>query len=399
MKASATEWEASSSPFLGLCHLLSMTVNENHGSVEGAETQWPIEYWSDVVALASEHCVLTWLATRCHDDQVDCTIPSDIAHFFADVRELNQTRNEQFVSAASHVIQIANGFGIEPVLLKGSAFIIGKHYPQPAGRFLSDVDLLVRDRGTQERLVEKLIDAGFRFRDGAQRVQDDDRHHAPPLLDPIYGAPVEIHHRSLSTRENALGLDYGTLRSRAKLVVTSGGSAYLPCAEDMLVHSLVHFQISHRWQYLAEIKLRDAIDFHQLLHKPEAQDILDNSLERVAKGGFGPVVYGFVTALNQLVPGSVCPSMDRLRLAAKWHKERYLRRYRLSSSGKFSWSSVGFALPALLQREWYQLRSSASHRQLWIDQFSDLSVLVRRLRTGFRLLMASSGNDIVVAKK
>jgi hypothetical protein len=58
--------------------------------------------------------------------------PAEIAEFLAEVESLNGGRNAQIPEEARAITGLLNGIGIEPVALKGAAFLLEGVYPKPA---------------------------------------------------------------------------------------------------------------------------------------------------------------------------------------------------------------------------------------------------------------------------
>ena len=85
--------------------------------------------WDQTVAIAAREEVLPTLAGK-----LSC--PPDLSDFFATIHELNAERNRQLIGEIETLALLLNQAGIEPVLLKGSAYLVTGVYCDPADRWL-----------------------------------------------------------------------------------------------------------------------------------------------------------------------------------------------------------------------------------------------------------------------
>lgn len=123
--------------------------------------------------------------------------------------------------------------GLSPVLLKGAALRLTT-YRNPVERPVGDLDLLVPD-AEMDRVVERLVAAGYRMPD-SQAVIDGfrDHHFHLPLHHPN-GFEAELHW-ALTPDVSTHRLDAREFIARAERVEFGGGVARVPCAEHMVLH-------------------------------------------------------------------------------------------------------------------------------------------------------------------
>jgi Uncharacterised nucleotidyltransferase len=180
--------------------------------------------------------------------------------FFEAVTELNRERNLRLLDDGLEIAQVFNSIGIEPVLLKGAAYLVSGVHADFGSRYLCDLDLLV----PAERLDEAaaaLLTRGYQpdTSDAMARF----RHHYPQLQRPGQSAPVEIHHSIGSGVAGRILTGEEMLRD-ARVVEWRGARVRLPSAEHLATHLIVHSQIHHGYRERIWPPLRAMYDLVQL---------------------------------------------------------------------------------------------------------------------------------------
>src|SRR5580698_11142091 len=89
----------------------------------------PAGDWEGLIRAASRERVLPALSGCLR--QVGVQPPKEVAEFLATVEELNYSRNIRILEEMRTIASILNGVGIEPVALKGAAFLLSGVYPKP----------------------------------------------------------------------------------------------------------------------------------------------------------------------------------------------------------------------------------------------------------------------------
>jgi hypothetical protein len=189
--------------------------------------------WDKTVATAARERVLPALHAK-----LPC--PPDIADFFEAIHELNGERNRQLLRETETLALLLNQAGIEPVLLKGSAYLASGVYANLADRHLSDIDVLVSPPDSA-RAFDIIRKSGYQpFIPNPTAFV---RHHHPMLTQPHH-VPVEVHHH--------LGLGAcGALLSAADIAADSTPSnlgravVRIPSAGHLMTHLIMHSQIHH----------------------------------------------------------------------------------------------------------------------------------------------------------
>jgi hypothetical protein len=189
--------------------------------------------WDRTVQVAAREQVLPALHAK-----LPC--PPEISDFFEAIHLLNAERNRQLLSEIETLASLLNRDGIEPVLLKGSAYLVAGVYPDSADRWLQDIDLLVGP--TQSGQAFEIIRRSG-YEPYAPKPSALARHHHP-VLTHIQRFPVEVHH--------SLGLGACSTFLTADEVVNASSpfrfgqaNVHIPSAEHLMTHLIMHSQMHH----------------------------------------------------------------------------------------------------------------------------------------------------------
>lgn len=217
--------------------------------------------WHAFVAFASAHFVLPALAgplTRAA--AAGGAVPADLLEFVLDIQSANASRNTALKTALLEIAGRLNDEGIEPIALKGAAFLLDDSARPPGWRFMGDIDLLVPEQALSQ-CVRILGSIGHR----AARNGYDPEHeaHYPPLVSPCGAFSIELH-----TRLFALS-DFGippACAARRALSSGQGGSARVRVLDpaDRIAHLVGHAQLHNRNFAARRLVLKDLLDLSML---------------------------------------------------------------------------------------------------------------------------------------
>jgi hypothetical protein len=201
-------------------------------------TQTPGWDWEHLLKTATEEAVLPTLAAVA-ENGLDISAPPEIAAFLNELLRLHRERNEFLFGELRHAAGLLNEIGIEPVLLKGLAYLSAGVYSDPGARYLLDLDLLVPEEQLSSA-VRQLMDSGYQ-QDETDRFVRFRHHHAPLHRGSVM---LEIHHR--------LGLGPGASILPAKAVLESATAAEMdgvrvriPSPTHLMTHLIIHSQMLH----------------------------------------------------------------------------------------------------------------------------------------------------------
>jgi hypothetical protein len=198
--------------------------------------------WERLFAEASDEAVLPALYGRMHSLGLSDSLPHPVLDFLSSVESLNAERNDSILAEVKVAVRLLNQIGIQPVLLKGVAYLTTGVYDAPAARYLADVDLLISE--TQiDRAVQILIENGFEAMEGDPFARF--RHHHPPLRRP--GAVhFELHH-TLIMGDTSILLPVSEVIASSTVVDLDGSQVRVPCPEHMMAHLIMHSQLQHSY--------------------------------------------------------------------------------------------------------------------------------------------------------
>lgn len=189
--------------------------------------------WDQTIHVAAREEVLPALLCRLE-------APPEVTDFFEGIHELNADRNTQLLSEVQTHACLLNQAGIEPVLLKGAAYLLAGIYPDPSRRWIQDIDLLVHP--SQSAQAFELIQSSG-YEPFVPNPVGLVLHHHPALMKDGC-IPVEVHpklgHGACSTFLTASEI----IRESTPLKL---GSAVvrLPSPEHLMTHLVIHSQMHH----------------------------------------------------------------------------------------------------------------------------------------------------------
>lgn len=210
-----------------------------------------------LIRLSLQHRVAPFLAGLAADPQLGPLLPGALRICLTLAREANCARNRALLDQLDEVLAALDLADAAPVLLKGIARLVDGTYPDPAARFLQDIDLLVpEDR--LEPAAAILARAGYRFSETEGHLPEE-HHHLPTLV--CEGAPagVELHRAAVPYWREAL-LPRRDLLAHAVPVMAGKRQARAPSAVDSLLHLVAHGQIQHRRLLSGGVLLSDVVE-------------------------------------------------------------------------------------------------------------------------------------------
>jgi hypothetical protein len=198
------------------------------------------------LALASSELILPTIYPRLSAFNLLPTLPSSLTDFLFATTELNRERNAAILSDAHTAVLILNRAGIEPVALKGLAYLLAGIFPDAAERFLLDVDLLIPEAQIPAA-IQTLAAAGYTTPPLALDRVAAFRHHAPPMYRSGGGVSIELHHCiGLGLPQRILPADE-ILKHAAVVTLENGARVRLPSPEHLVTHLIVHSQVRHAY--------------------------------------------------------------------------------------------------------------------------------------------------------
>jgi hypothetical protein len=246
--------------------------------------------WELLVEISSFHFVTPALAW-CLRERSE--IPSEICDYFDAALALNGQRNERMLEGLDRIVDALNAIDIEPVLLKGIAHLVEGVYPEPALRFLGDVDILIpADRSVHA--VAALRAKGFDTKKNGV-VPPPSHHHLEMLVDSQTGTGVELHTEVFGEGLHQSGFSTAWFCENSQPARFRGGQIRLPDATRSVAHNIVHSQFFHGLYWQKRIELRHLLDLAVIRAKREGEIDWIEIDRRCCSAGLGE---GLATYLN-----------------------------------------------------------------------------------------------------
>lgn len=207
--------------------------------------------WENVAVLANRSNLAPALMVALRARKLWEDAPVEFRGFLEEIYLFNKHRNSLLRQELIEVMGILNTAGIIPLPLKGAAALAGGLFPDPAVRFMWDLDVLVPS-GRIRHAVRVLEEGGWFIQDthslGAVDRESLYRgRHFAPLIKESFPAHVEIHRRIVSDEWKAL-LDTDDVWRESSLF----GSSVLPgitmavmLPSHQIMHCFIHSELSH----------------------------------------------------------------------------------------------------------------------------------------------------------
>jgi hypothetical protein len=215
----------------------------------------PEHLWRPVLDLANRGLVTARLAQALEGAP---EVPDPVAAFLAEVLDRNRRRNQALCGQLAEAVGVLNAAGVEPVLLKGAAGLVGRGPAWRDGRILCDLDILVRP-GETDAALGALIAAGY----GVFRRRPGQAPHAVAELARAGDrASIDLHQRPPGPPGMAEITD---LREHASAVEAGGARALVPDRASQLYLLVLHDQFHDGDYWSGRLNLRHLLDIGDLI--------------------------------------------------------------------------------------------------------------------------------------
>jgi hypothetical protein len=326
--------------------------------------------WERVVEIASEYWMTLALYWELGEKRLLGLLPGDLIEYFKTIHEWNSARNREILAHAGELAGLLNQVGVEPLLLKGVSHLASGLYPDPAIRFMDDIDILVPSDRAPE-CWRFLLSSGYRtlaiYADFPVELIPDERW--PPLRRTGRTGELEVHH--LSEWHDMTGSP--SLYADAAPVTLAGGKACILSATRHMIITLAHGFVQHRYRP-EPVPLRDLYDATLLSRQPGGGIAWTQVMEAFERGGQENALRTACMMWRRLfMHGPPC-AMDPPRGA-----RIYWQRCLLKISHPRAW-----AVYYRLGRNIRQLRialSGTTRGKLARKEFTTASILRHKLRT------------------
>jgi hypothetical protein len=218
--------------------------------------------WRRLLTIANAHLVTGTLWSELKRKGLEPRVDVDAANYLAAFHEYNRARNSALLTQFHECIGALNAVGIEPMPLKGAAYLAANLYADPGARFLTDLDLLVPAEAVPVA-VSAMQAIGFAAQPGG-RTDFASHHHVAPLYRETDAAVVELHRAPTIARARE-ALPAHELWGRAIPEPRDASHRYfLPAPTDAALLSFLHTEIADRHVARCLIPLRALCDLDRL---------------------------------------------------------------------------------------------------------------------------------------
>jgi len=311
-------------------------------------------------------------------------LDQEVQDYFEAIHFLSVDRNRRLRAQGVDLIRLLNRAGIEPLLLKGLAGLLGGLYEGDGERIMTDIDVLI-DEADLSKALEVLQENGYHYYQEPSRYDLDMKykHHAPPLVMGGGAASVELHIRPTILAGKRTLLDAPYACQGAKLIEINSARALMPAPEFRLLHNFFHSQHQDGRNYrFGRIHVRGLLDWVKLRQAFGSSVDWSALVERVRRRhlyrSFSAYLINAEELFGQPLPDSVKPD-----LSAQIHVQR--QKLLLKHCGM---AKVNDLCLHLLQGSWHFFSPAMARRR-----YGDVSMFTAmRLQAGKRMSSYRRGN-------
>jgi hypothetical protein len=312
-----------------LCSLLSPWTGERgiqclRDAVEQREVDWEA-----VASYANRANLAPAVHQALRSKGLQGSAPAKLREYLEEVYRFNAERAECLRRELMEVVGLLNKAGIMPLLLKGSAALAGDLYPDPAIRFMWDMDLLI-PCGRMHQAVHSLEGGGYFIPEKyLSRIADREifyraKHYAP-LIRQGANAPVELHRRVLSDGCESLLETESVWRESSRWVSRRLPGVLLArmSPTHQVIHCFAHSELAHQNHRHRRLDLRQLHHFAHLCGRWKNELEWDRLTALLEDRHVGPILASYLHLAEQLF-GVQIPLSPRWDEYAGRHLSRVL---------------------------------------------------------------------------
>ena len=165
-------------------------------------------------------------------------VPADLVIYFNEMRHANLQRNRTIGAQLAEIGCIFSRAGLTGVALKGGAELLAPLHPDPAFRFLSDLDILLPEAELEQAVA--LLHTCGAVSQPEDEINQRGHHHLEALWHPDWPVPVELH-RGFGSAAAGRILSAETVLHAARPSGRPGLA--VPAPAHRLAHAVLHAQI------------------------------------------------------------------------------------------------------------------------------------------------------------
>ncbi len=223
--------------------------------------------WENVIYVSSRYFVTSNITGALRKKGLLDKLQPELKDYFLYIESLNKERNKALVSQTIEVTGLLNKEGIEPLLLKGVAYLLSGVYTDIGMRIIGDIDILVSEHEAH-RALNILIKRGYKYfpEDKISCKEYKEHHHLKPVFHEDRVARVEIHTQLINKTYGEL-LPLKEIWKKASRLQEHGVSFFVPNIEHSIILNIIHEELGHKGYDFLFISFRSLSDFIMLLEK------------------------------------------------------------------------------------------------------------------------------------
>ncbi|KEO50824.1 nucleotidyltransferase family protein [Thioclava pacifica] len=340
--------------------LLSVALGAGVGDqlIEDISASDPVKL-AAIINVGHVHTLLS--ITRSRDPRLDEVLPADLWLYLDEMHKANLDRQSDAVAQLREIGVLLHENGLSAVVLKGAAELLSPVYPLPGQRFLSDLDILVRE-DEAEQVRSLLQGRGGDWRDYPETTAKIS-HHLPPIANARWGHLVELH-----LRVGQAPVDHILEAARVfdRSLPSDIPGLRVPSLQDRFLHHVLHGMQRRFARH--EIYLRDISD-----HAAFARALSSQEDAGVKQALTDAGLLGQLEALDALLcllvpeefPAPGKAGQDWVRKALKYYGSPELRKHRDTLDWVIHYARK-FFFDAEFRRHYIRKVSSAEGRREFV---------------------------------
>ncbi len=225
--------------------------------------------WDHIIYSSGQHLVSPALWFYLQQKEISPLLNTEQQEYLKLIYDLNLSRNNQIKNQLFLLLPDFNAGGIEPVLLKGIASLLGELYESPGIRILGDIDILV----PEEKLdIAKniMLDHGYTYTPFPNQNIDVEHRHLPGFVHEKYPVAIEVHRFPVAEKHFGWVNSTAAQNDSTQLSLEMG-VVRMPSPEFRLLHNFCHCQLGDRGFFRACINARQMLEWVKLRDKYETE--------------------------------------------------------------------------------------------------------------------------------
>lgn len=239
---------------------IAVIISDN-SDVEGLRLKLETEAfdWDQIVPVASSHLVIPLIYCKLKEKTFLNLLPEELKSYLEEITRQNRERNHELIKEVYQITTLFKENNINHVFLKGAAMLVSGIYGDIAERMVGDIDILVHP--DQVFIAQELLmKNGYSQPEKSLTDKYFEQKHLPRLQPKRSIAAVEIHRRLIQKPVNGLLNPTEVLKN-----TNSIDGIYIPAYDDLLLQSILNFEINDLGYYFNYLGLRNAYDALSLL--------------------------------------------------------------------------------------------------------------------------------------